>query len=209
VVYPTVSVIVLNYNGLRYMEDCFGSLSQLDYPAGRVELVLADNASSDGSVEYVRERFPHVRVIQFDRNHGFCTGNNRAVAQSKSEFVAFLNSDMRVEPDWLTGLVEALADEQDVVCSASKILSWNGQLIDFGGTLLSFLGHARADGYHDPDLSAYDDVRYILAACGGAMLINREVFLDVGGFDEDPVCLLSRPFWLFVQPTAGQDTVSV
>lgn len=183
--YPTVSVIVLNYNGLQYMEDCFASLSQLDYPAGRVELVLADNASSDASVEYVREHFPRARIVQFDRNYGFCEGNNRAAAQSQSEFVAFLNSDMRVEPHWLTGLVEALDDEPDVVCSASKILSWDGQLIDFGGTLLSFLGRARAEGYHDPDLAAYDARRYVLAACGGAMLIKRDIFLQVGGFDND------------------------
>jgi GT2 family glycosyltransferase len=183
--YPTVSVIVLNYNGLRYMKDCFTSLSQLDYPTDRVELVLADNASSDGSVEYVREHFPNVRIIQFDRNYGFCEGNNRSAAQSQSEWIAFLNSDMRVEPHWLTGLVEILGDEPDIVCSASKILNWDGRLMDFGGTLLSFLGRACAEGYRDPDPSAYDDVRYILAACGGAMLIKRDVFLKVGGFDED------------------------
>jgi GT2 family glycosyltransferase len=185
--HPTVSVIVLNYNGLQYMEDCFGSLSQLDYPVERVELVLADNASNDGSVEYVRERFPHVRIIQFDRNYGFCTGNNRAAAQSQSEFVAFLNSDMRVEPRWLAGLVEALdqENEPDVICSASKALNWNGESIDFAGILLSFLGHGRADGYCDPDTTAYDHLRYILAPFGGAMLIDRQVFLEAGGFDED------------------------
>ncbi len=183
--YPTVSVIVLNYNGLQYMETCFGSLSQLDYPADRVDLVLADNASTDGSVEYVREHFPRARIIQFDQNYGFCGGNNRAAAQSQNEFVALLNSDMRVEPHWLTGLVEALGDEAGAVCSASKILTWDGQAIDFGGLLVSFLGHGRADGYHDPDVTAYDDVHYILGPCGGAMLINRQVFLDIGGFDED------------------------
>jgi GT2 family glycosyltransferase len=185
--HPTVSVIVLNYNGLRYMDDCFGSLSQLDYPAGRVELVLADNASSDGSVDHVREHFPHVRIIQFDRNYGFSAGNNRAAAQSQSEFVAFLNSDMRVEPRWLAGLVEALdrENEPNVICSASKALNWNGQLMDFAGILLSFLGHGRADGYHDPDTAAYDHLRYILAPLGGAMLIDRQVFLEIGGFDQD------------------------
>ncbi len=184
---PTVSVIVLNYNGLRYLEDCFASLRRLDYPADRLELVLADNGSSDGSAEYVREHFAQVRIIQYDQNYGFCIGNNRAAAQVESEFVAFLNSDMRVEPHWLTGLVEALGDEPDVVCSASKILNSDGRLIDFGGTLLSFLGYARADGYHDPDLTAYDSVRYVLAACGGAMLIDRKIFLEIGGFDEDYV----------------------
>lgn len=182
---PTISVIVLNYNGLRYMDDCFTSLSQLDYAADYLDLVLADNASTDGSVEYVRERFPQVRVLQFDQNYWFSRGINRAVKHSNSDFVAFLNSDMRVEPDWLTGLVQALNGSPQAVCTSSKVLNWDGSLMDFGGTLLSFLGHARADGYQDPDLSAYDDVRDILAPCGGAMLINRDVFLDVGGFDED------------------------
>jgi GT2 family glycosyltransferase len=160
-------------------------LSQLTYPADRVELVLADNASSDGSVAYVQEHFPQVRLIQFDQNYGFCEGNNRAAAQSDREFVAFLNSDMRVEPHWLTGLVEAMGDEAEVVCSASKVLTWDGKAIDFGGLLLSFLGHGRADGHQDTDLGAYDDLRYILGPIGGAMLIHRQTFLDIGGFDED------------------------
>jgi GT2 family glycosyltransferase len=183
--YPSVSVIVLNYNGLQYMEDCFGSLSQLDYPTGSVELVLADNGSDDNSVEYVREHFPQVRIIQLDRNYGFCGGNNRAVAQSQNEYVALLNSDMRVEPRWLAGLVEALDNEPEAVCSASKILTWDGRAMDFGGLLVSFVGHGRADGHHDPDTTAYDGLRYILGPCGGSMLIDRQVFLEVGGFDED------------------------
>lgn len=183
--YPTVSVIVLNYNGLRYMDDCFTSLSRLEYPGEKLDLVLADNASSDGSPEYVRERFPQVRILQFDRNYWFSGGMNRAVARSKSDCVAFLNSDMRVDPGWLVGLVEALEEDPETICSSSKILNWDGSLMDFGGTLLSFLGHARADGYQDPDLTAYDDVTHILAPCGGAMLIDRQVFVDTGGFDED------------------------
>jgi GT2 family glycosyltransferase len=183
--YPTVSVIVLSFNSLRYMEPCFTSLGLLDYPEDRLELVLADNASGDGSVEYVQEHFPEVRIIRFSQNHGFCGGNNRAASQSQSEFVAFLNPDMRVDPYWLKGLVEKIGSESDVVCASSKILDWEGSRIDFGGTLLQFLGHGRADGYQDPDLGAYDQVHYILAPCGGAMLIDRRLFLKVGGFDED------------------------
>jgi GT2 family glycosyltransferase len=183
--YPSVSVIVLSFNSLQHMEDCFTSLGQLDYPADRVELVLADNASGDGTVAYVRAHFPGVRILEFEENYGFCGGNNRAAALSQSEFVAFLNPDMRVEPHWLSGLVEALGDESEVVCSASKVLAWDGKALDFAGLLISFLGFGRADGYQEPDLTAYDGLRYILGPIGGAMLINRQVFLDVGGFDED------------------------
>jgi GT2 family glycosyltransferase len=181
---PSVSVIVLNYNGLRYMQECFASLSALEYPIDRVELVLADNGSSDGSVEYVRQNFPKVRIIAFEQNYGFCRGNNKASEQVGSEFVAFLNSDMRVEPHWLLGLVNALGNAPDAICASSKILTWDGKAIDFGGTLISFLGRATAEGYHEPDKPLYDTVRAILAPCGGAMLISRKIFLEVGGFDE-------------------------
>lgn len=183
--YPTVSVIVLTYNSRQHVEDCFRSLDQLDYPAERLELILADNASHDGTVAYVREQFPQVRILHFEENYGFCGGNNRAAAQADAEFVAFLNADMRVERGWLAGLVEALDGEPGAVCSASKVLTWDGQALDFAGLLISFLGHGRADGYHETDLAAYDGVRYILGPIGGAMLIKRQLFLDIGGFDED------------------------
>lgn len=183
--YPSISVVVLSHNSHRYVDECFTSLQQLDYPAALTTLVLADNASVDGTVEYVQEHFPTVNVIRLERNYGFSEGNNRAVKQLDSEYVAFLNPDMRVTPSWLTELVAARGDEPDVVCTGSKILNHDGTLLDFGGALLSFLGHGRADGYHEADLTAYDQVHYILGPCGGAMLIDREVFLACGGFDED------------------------
>ena len=96
------------------MEDCFTSLSQLDYPADRVELVLADNASGDGTVAYVREHFPGVRILEFEENYGFCAGNNRAAALSQSEFVAFLNPDMRVEPHRLSGLMGRIGMQEGI-----------------------------------------------------------------------------------------------
>jgi GT2 family glycosyltransferase len=181
---PSVAVVVLNYNGLRFMDECFGSLSKLEYPAGRLQLVLADNASVDGSAAHVESRFPAVRVIRFQRNHGFSAGNNLAAGMLDAEYVAFVNSDMRVEPGFLMGLVEALGPERRV-CASAKILSWDGKAMDCGGILLSFLGHGRADGYRDTDTAAYDQVRDVLAPCGGAMLIHRQAFLDVGGFDPD------------------------
>jgi GT2 family glycosyltransferase len=182
---PAVSIVVLSYNSAEHLHDCFASLLALDYPRERVELVLADNASADGSVAYVREHFRGVRILEFDQNYGFCAGNNRAAALVESKFVAFLNPDMRVEPGWLKGLLAALGDEPGVVCASSKVLAWNGKALDFAGLLLSFVGHCRADGYGERDLAAYDDVRYILGPIGGAMLIDRRLFLEIGGFDED------------------------
>src|SRR5689334_17682620 len=116
--WPLVSVIVLNYNGLRHLETCFISLQALDYPADRVELLLVDNGSSDGSVAFMTTRFPGVRVHQTGSNLGFAGGNNAGAVVARGDYFAFLNNDTKVDPAWLRELVTSLrADEAaGVVC---------------------------------------------------------------------------------------------
>src|SRR5438552_8244928 len=87
-----VSVVVLNYNGLKHLETCFRSLLALDYPAGRLELMLVDNGSSDGSPAFMRERFPTVRVVETGSNIGFAAGNDVGAEQATGQYVAFLNN---------------------------------------------------------------------------------------------------------------------
>src|SRR5436190_2997233 len=107
---PTVSVVVLNYNGLKHLDTCFLSLGALEYPKDRLELILTDNGSSDGSVEFMRKRFPQVRVVETGGNLGFAAGNNFGVERATGQYVAFLNNDTRVEPDWLSELVKTLVE---------------------------------------------------------------------------------------------------
>ncbi|MFQ5578334.1 MAG: glycosyltransferase family 2 protein, partial [Anaerolineae bacterium] len=102
--HPTVSVIVINYNGRQHLTTCFESLLALDYPPDALELILADNASADDSVALVRRRFPSVRIIAHPQNYGFAGGNNRAAEQAGGRYIVFLNNDMRVQPDWLKSL---------------------------------------------------------------------------------------------------------
>lgn len=183
---PTTSLIVLNYNSKEHLPTCLSSLLQLDYPKERLELILADNGSTDGSVRYVREQFPQMRVIEHGRNEGFARGNNLAAQQSQADYVAFLNPDMRVEPEWLKELVRVARSGEDVACAAAKILSWDGKTIDFVGSQLNFYGHGFNLNYgrlYEPDL--YLREKALPFACGGAMLIDRQVFLNCGGFDED------------------------
>src|SRR5690349_5210297 len=91
--YPTASVVVLNYNGLKHLETCFRSLLALDYPRDRLELMLVDNGSSDGSVAFMREHFPGVRVVETGANLGFAGGNDFGAEQADGQYVAFLNND--------------------------------------------------------------------------------------------------------------------
>lgn len=182
---PDVSVIVLNYNGLQHLEPCFRSLLALDYSPDRLELILADNGSADGSREFVRERFPQVRIVALPLNYGFSRANNLAAAEARGKYVAFLNNDMRVEPGWLTELVKPALAADDVIAVGSRILSWDGERIDFAGSLHNFYGHGWQIGFGDERVEDYAADREILAPCGGAMLVERQVFLDVGGFDGD------------------------
>lgn len=183
--WPKVSVIVVNYNGLKHLDNCYKSLSELDYPAEMVELVCVDNASLDGSVEFLREKYPSVRIIINDSNLGFAEANNIGAEQVGSEFVAFLNNDTKVDKAWLKELVKAVNESPEIVCAGSKILDWSGKKIDFIRGNLNFYGHAGQPDYGKPDMPIGDNRQNILFACGGAMLIRRDVFLDNGGFDPD------------------------
>jgi GT2 family glycosyltransferase len=189
--WPRATVVVVNYNGQQHLEECFRSLQELNYPAGQLELMLVDNASSDNSVTWVRSHFPRVVIVENQENYGFGKGNNIGAERATGELVAFLNSDMRVASHWLVELVRPLQMNPDAVCVGSRILTWDGRQVDFGGSAINFYGF----GYQldwgkpvpagDPQQQASAESQAILAACGGAMLVRRREFLAAGGFDED------------------------
>lgn len=180
---PKITVIVLNFNGKTHLETCFQSLLQMDYPAGKLELMLVDNASSDGSVELMRARFPSVRIVENPENLGFAAGNNAGAQAATGDYVAFLNNDTRVDPQWLRELIQPCLQEHAAVCAASKILDWDGKKVDFVGAAINFHGFAFQPEHGLLDLAHAQ--RELIFACGGAMLIRRDVFLELGGFDED------------------------
>jgi GT2 family glycosyltransferase/glycosyltransferase involved in cell wall biosynthesis len=185
--YPTVSVIVLNYNGLRHLNDCFTSLLALDYPSDRLELMLVDNGSSDESLQFMRDKFPSVRLVETGSNLGFAAGNDFGAERANGEYVAFLNNDTRVERDWLLQLVRSLLAGRDegVICASSLMLDWSGKRIDFQAGGLNFHGFGFQPSYGLPVEGQQIKPRELLFACGGSMLIRRDVFLHVGGFDPD------------------------
>ncbi len=120
--WPFVSVVVLNYNGLRYLDGCLGSLERLDYPHDRYEVVLVDNVSGDGSVEVAEKRYPFVRVVRNDRNLGFAGGNNVAMRSTAADYVVLLNNDTEVEPGWLGALARAAEEDPRAGACTSKLL---------------------------------------------------------------------------------------
>ena len=181
---PEVTVIVPNLDGRHHLDRCFSSLKALRYDMRRVEFLLVDNGSSDGSVRYLRYRFPAVRIIANTRNLGFCTACNLGARAARGEILVFLNNDMRVDEDWLEPLVEPIrSGEAD--CTTSLILSWDGTRVNFGGSGSNFHGIGFQEGLDDPRIEAYRTRREVLFGCGGSMALPRALFLDTGGFDEE------------------------
>ena len=183
--FPSVTLIVLNYNGQKLLEECFPSLVRLDYPAELLNLMLVDNASTDGSVEYIRTYYPQTQIVQTGENLGFAGGNNAGARAAHSQYIIFLNNDMFVHPAFGRELVKAVQSVPGAESAGAKIFNWDGSHIDFAGSASDFAAHAYQLGIYEPaEAAGYDRLEETLFACGGAMLIDREVFLDVGGFDE-------------------------
>lgn len=186
---PTVSIVIPTYNGLAHLVECLGSLCALNYPADRREIILVDNGSSDGSVDYVKESYPEVTVIQNESNMGFAVPCNLGAERSQSEYVAFLNNDTRVHPEWLNELTRSIDSPrgglENLVCAAGKIVSWDGHVLDYDGGIMSFHGHGHHLGMGRPVSAGSSHEQPTLFACAASMLIRRDVFFEVGGFDPD------------------------
>jgi GT2 family glycosyltransferase len=181
---PKASVLVLNYNGERFLDDCFSSLlaQQLD---GEFEAVLVDNGSADGSVAHVRLHFPSVRVLELGANLGFSIANNRAIASSRAPYCVVLNNDTRVRPGWLQGLVEVADAHPDAGAVTSKILFMDPPAtIQNAGSMLLTDGSGADRGFQEPDTGQFEATEEVFGACGASMLLRREMLDDVGGFDE-------------------------
>jgi len=120
--HPTVSIVTVSYNGRRYLERFVESVLAIDYPARCYRLVLVDNASTDGSVAFVRDQFPQVRVLEAGGNRGFAGGCNLGIESTDSQYVALVNNDTVVERDWLRALVETAESDPRVGLVGSKLL---------------------------------------------------------------------------------------
>lgn len=185
---PQVSLITVNYNGKDFLEPLLDSIRGQDFPPELVEVILVDNGSSDGSLELLQARYPEVRLIANSDNLGFAKANNQAAEIARGRYLALINNDMRLEPDWLSRMVAYLdAAPDDMRCISSKIVNWDGTLIDFMGGTVAFNGMGFQTNFRAPvnAPAAKEYPEELFFACGGAMLIARDVYLEVGGFDED------------------------
>jgi GT2 family glycosyltransferase len=177
-----VSVIVVNYNGRHVLAELFESLAKQTCQAD--EVIMVDNASSDGSVDYVHERFPWVQVIDLSTNTGFAEGNNVGVASAQGEYVALLNNDTVVDERWLAELVQALDKDECIGAAVSKIyLAREKPTIDCAGAEFNNLGFSWGRGSNQPDEGQFDSVVESPSLTACAALLRRSALCGEPLFD--------------------------
>ncbi|MGH2524060.1 MAG: glycosyltransferase family 2 protein, partial [Anaerolineales bacterium] len=181
---PLASVVITNWNGCHFLEKCLGSLAAQTYPA--VEIILVDNGSTDGSAAWVGEHFPAVRLIANARNMGFAAANNQGIRVAQGEYVALLNNDTWVEPDWLAELVQAIESGPRVGMVASKMVyADQPQVINSTGVCLDRSGVVWDRQTGLPERVSEREPVEIFGPCAGAALYRHALFDDVGVFDEN------------------------
>ena len=179
----SVRVIVVNWNGVRWLEGCFKALRAQHRPAD--ECVLVDNGSTDGSVDYMRQAFPDVQIAPLGGNLGFAAGNNAGAAAATAEYLAFLNNDTRAQPGWLKALLRAIEHDPSIGLATSRIVYLDAPAtVDSAGD-----GYLRVGGAfkhaHGRSATEVAQSREVFGACGAAFIIRRSLFEALGGFDED------------------------
>lgn len=179
---PFVTLLVINYNGRKYLSSCLDSLLKTDYP--HFKIVVIDNCSMDDSVEFLKKNYPNVELIQKNENLGYACAINSAMDIVESEYVVLLNNDIIVEPEWLKQLIPFI-NVKDVAAVNPKILFLNNKkVINAAGGHCDIYGVGWNRGNGEFDKGQYDMVEEVFYVNGTAMLIRKSVWKDVGTFDE-------------------------
>ena len=177
-----VSVIIVNWNGRHHLEECLDSLGGQTFK--HFETILIDNGSQDGSVSWVREKFPWVWVLGLPENTGFCYANNLGYEISRGRFIALLNNDTRVEPGWLFCLYSQMRKDERIGICASRIVRYdNPNILDAAGDGYDFsgVGFRRGHGEH---AERYEHGGAVFGACAAAAMYRKNMLEDIGFLDE-------------------------
>ena len=179
-----VSVIIPNWNTRRYLGPCLRSLREQTFRD--FEVILVDSGSEDDSLSFVAENFPEVHLIALGENRGFSGAVNAGIGASDSELVVLLNNDTEQDPAWLATLVRAAEGHPKAGSFASKLLDFrNRQVLDGAGDALRKSGLPYRLGHGERDLGQFDKPTPVFGACAAAAMYRREMFDDIGTFDED------------------------
>lgn len=183
-----VTVVIPNWNGRKHLKTCLDSLI-LSCRSSRVkwEIIVVDNGSTDGSVEFLRKYYPLVKILALPKNCGFSFAVNLGIRKAKGKYIALLNNDTEVDKKWLMNLVvKAQKSNAQLMSFASKMVNfYQRNLLDDCGDGYTWYGRAYKRGLGQEDRGQFDREEFIFAPCAGAALYKKSLFEKIGFFDED------------------------
>lgn len=179
-----VSVVLVNYRGTDDTIEAIRNLQKIDWPQDRLEIVVVENASGDGSEQRLRSEVSGINLVVAAQNLGFAGGCNLGVNKSKGEYIAFLNNDARPDRAWVKAAIERFEHSPKIGAVASRVLDWNGEKVDFIGAALTWygMGYKPLTGESVP--TTPDVPKDVLFGTGAAMFVRRSIYDKLGGFDE-------------------------
>ena len=180
----SVTVVIPNWNGERFLEMCLGSLR--GQSSHGFETIVVDNGSTDGSIDFIERRFPEVKVVSLAENKGFAAAVNAGIEASATGFVALLNNDTEQDRRWLEALVGAADAHPECAFFASKLVDFHDRrVLDGAGDAMRLSGLPYRLGHGEIDRGQFDEPCYVFGACAAAALYRKSLFEEVGLFDED------------------------
>ena len=185
-----VTIIIPNYNGCHFMEPCLASLKKQTYKD--YQILVVDNASTDGSVEYVKEHYPEIEVIALKKNYGFSKAVNVGIRRSTTPYVILLNNDTTADPYYIEEMVRTIEKSPRIFSVSSKMIQmYHPELIDSAGDLYTLTGWGVCRGVGRP-VSNYTETDEVFSACAGAAIYRRQVFQKIGSFFDQMVKLIQH-----------------
>ena len=187
---PKVAIVILNWNGAKYLEQFLPSVFSSTY--SNYEVIIADNASTDDSIRFIKKNYPHIHLIRFAENLGFAKGYNEALRQIEATYYILLNSDVEVTPGWLEPMVSLLEKNKSIAACQPKLLSYsNKNLFEYAGGAGGWLdkygypfAKGRIFGVSEEDTGQYDKAEPIFWATGASLFIRAAIFHSMQGFDD-------------------------
>ena len=180
----TASIIIPNYNGLRFLAPCLDALRGQSYDRALTEVILVDDASTDESAPFVRANYPDVKIVCLAHNSGLAVGCNAGARAAQGDLLIMLNNDTEAEPGWLAALVEAATAHPRAGAIASKMLLFDRRdTLHNAGDVMGADGIPRNRGVWEVDTGQYDALPTIFGGCGGGVAYRREAWEQAGGFD--------------------------
>jgi GT2 family glycosyltransferase len=187
---PSVAVVILNWNGINYLNRFLPFLCNSTYP--NLQIVVADNASTDDSIFFLKTHYPNITILENNTNEGFAQGYNTALKQVEANYYVLLNSDVEVTSSFIEPIIELMENDGTIGACQPKILDWNNrthfEYAGAGGGWIDFLGYPFCKGRFfenlEKDEGQYNTSEPVFWASGAAFFIKANLFHQLGGFDE-------------------------